>query len=295
MIRLKKISALLLVGFMSFSSTSLAFGATNTVATDISNAHIIATEFTEGILDFYDTRFETKEMLIQYLGDNGVSVEHQKILIDKLENHQLWDVYDPEKMKLVPEDFHIFDPLNGSDTRYHRFDDGSFLKIEAILNEKVEINDNKNNLEMLRNRISDDKILTEIENTLTNTANSRTVVNYPTHSWFYDYKVSYAVGTMYASMITEFVVMLNGNSYLIPSGFFGADADGFGALGQRPAIEIVRQTEDRNNSRWALANAHWFVNHPINTPWGGITTAGMHYLWLGVGNGTFRVSSMLPY
>ncbi|KXG74647.1 hypothetical protein [Thermotalea metallivorans] len=115
------------------------------------------------------------------------------------------------------------------------------------------------------------------------------------YAWYYDYKVSLRIGTMYASMITEFVIVNGGDDYLIPSGFYGPTATGFGELGQMPTIEIVREQENSSMSRWALANSNWYVNYPISTPWGGSTLSGTKYLWLGVGNNTYRVSDTLPY
>lgn len=63
----------------------------------------------------------------------------------------------------------------------------------------------------------------------------------------------------------------------------------------KPVIEIVRIEEDRYSSRWALANCNWQVNYPINTPWGGSTLSGTKYLWIAVGENTYKVSDTLPY
>ncbi|MGG0813045.1 hypothetical protein ABE142_10230 [Paenibacillus alvei] len=220
---------------------------------------------------FYADGFKTKEDLIHYFQDNHVSNNEQKLLINKVENNQLWDVNNPEKLKEVPEDFYIFDPKNGSEKRYYRFEDGSFIKIETTQNNSKEINSSEESLAL------------------------RGVESGTGYSHYYDYKVELTKGGMYASMVTEFVLVNGGNDYLIPSGFFEPRATGFGELGQMPSIQIVRENEDSSLSRWALANSNWYVNYPISTPWGGSSLSGTKYLWIGVGNNSFKVSDSTPY
>lgn len=146
--------------------------------------------------------FATREDLIQYLDENGVSLERQEILINKLEKNQDWDVYNPEKIKLIPEDFYIFDPTEGSQTRYYRFEDGSFIKIESIQNDCIDINGTDENMKKLRNKVNDQEILYKIESELDEYLKLRGVSTGSGYAHYYDHRISYYMGTMSADMIT---------------------------------------------------------------------------------------------
>ncbi|MCL2320997.1 MAG: hypothetical protein FWC47_02695 [Oscillospiraceae bacterium] len=240
------------------------------------------------------TNLENKAEIIQYLNENGVSIEQQKTLIDKLENNQLWDASNPDKLSLVPENFYVFDPKTSDGIRYYRFEDGSFIKIEATPNAKIELNGTEESNQKLKEKVTNPEALAMLQ--AQNNPRTRGYQTGTGYAWYYDYRVSYFVGvTMGASMYTEFVLVNGGNDYLVPTGFYGPTASGFGELGQMPTIQIVRQTEDSSTSRWAIANSNWYVNYPISTPWGGSTVAGTKYLWIGVGSDTFKVSDSLPY
>lgn len=257
----------------------------------------------------YAPGFSTKADLIKFLKENQVPKEKQEGLLNKIENNQVWDANNPEKQKSIPESFYIFDPKDGSQVRYYRFEDGSFIKIDNTLNEVIEIDGSEKSNKRLKEKVKDKNLLNKILSNQPNQANESKSISISSgsefttygvssgtgYSHYYDYKVSMWAGSMYASMITEFVVVNGGNDYLIPSGFYGPTASGFGELGQMPTIEIVRTTEDSSRSRWAIANSHWYVNYPISTPWGGSTASGTKYLWIGVGNNTYRVSDRLPY
>ena len=257
----------------------------------------------------YAPGFDTKGELVKFLKENQVSEEKQEVLIDKLAKNQLWDSYKPEKRDAIPKNFYNFDPKDGSQTRYYRFEDGSFIKIENILNDSIEIDGSEKNNKFLREKIKDEELLNkifshnpkksnELENIQIPSAREMTTygVSYGTgYAWYYDFKVSKTVGTMYASMYTEFVLVNGGDDYIVTSGVYGPQVSGFGELGQMPTVEVVRQQEDSYFSRRAIANSHWYVNYPISTPWGGSTAAGTYYLWIGVGSNTYSVSDTLPY
>jgi hypothetical protein len=251
---------------------------------------------------FYTNEFKSKGDLIQYLNENQVSKDDQKVLIEKLEKNQIWDVNNPEKRKDVPEDFYIFNPQMGSGDRYYRFNDGSFIKISVTQNHAIKIDGSEESKKALREHIKDENLLNKMESDVVqkNSTNGSGIspqgVEYGSgYAWYYDFKVEMTVGTQYASMITEFCLVQGGDDYLIPSGFMQPYVSGFGELGQMPTIQITRANEDSTNSRWALANSNWYCNYPISTPWGGSTLSGTKYLWIGVGSDSYRVSDRLPY
>lgn len=257
----------------------------------------------------YVSGFDTKADLVKFLKENQVPKEKQEILIKKVENDELWDANNLEKRKSIPESFYIFDPKDGSQVRYYRFEDGSFIKINTTLNEVITIDGSEKSNKLLREKIEDKDLLSKILSNQRSKSNEPGNISIPSgselttygvisgsgYAHYYDFKVSFSQGLLYASMYTEFVLVNGGNDYLIPGGFYGPVAYGFGSLGQMPEIEIVRQTEDSSMSRWALADSHWYVNYDISTPWGGSTVCGTKYLWIGVGNNTYEVSDRLPY
>ncbi|KXG76722.1 hypothetical protein AN619_08810 [Thermotalea metallivorans] len=100
----------------------------------------------------YAPGFTTKGELIKFLKENNVPKDKQEVLIEKLENNQLWDVYDPEKRKAVPDDFYVFNPEEGNQTRYYRFEDGSFIKIENTLNDSIKIDGSEKNNKLLKEK-----------------------------------------------------------------------------------------------------------------------------------------------
>lgn len=239
--------------------------------------------------------FETKEKMIRNLEENNVSKEKILLLVEKTENNEPWDIDKQECIDSIPKDFYVFDPKEGSQERYYRFDDGSFVKISNEMLQEVELNiDNKT--EQFLSRNMEKNIASSIFLDLKNNGVSPSSVEHGTgYAHYYDFKVSHSVGAMYAEMYVEFYNIQNGNDEIISSGCYGPNAYGFGTLGQMPTIDIVRNKEDSARNRWALANANWYVNHRIDTMWGGSDLSGTYYLWLGVGNDRYVVSPRLPY
>jgi hypothetical protein len=251
----------------------------------------------------YAFGFKNKGTLIKYLIKNNVPVEKRKILIKKIENGEVWDSCNPTNLEKVPQDFYKLDPKEESQIKYYRFNDGSFIKIESKLNESKRIDETKESKEFLRKKIKNDKIYKEIlSSQYDNTITKKTMSIQPNgveigsgYAWYYDYQVDYSTAGLYASMITEFVIVDQGPDYVVPSGFFVDEVYGFGELGMYPTIDIIREEEIEAQSRYALADMYWYANYPLDTPWGGSAASGTHHLYLGVGDDAYHVSPDTPY
>lgn len=74
---------------------------------------------------------ETRE----FLEENGVPNDKIDVLLEKLENDELWDCYKKENLKDLPKDFNTLDLNEEGSVKYYRFEDGSFIKNEFIKNE----------------------------------------------------------------------------------------------------------------------------------------------------------------
>lgn len=248
--------------------------------------------------------FSSKQELEDYLAINRVDQKDIQNLIDKAEKGIPWDSGNEQELAKVPESFFVFDPLDGSEVRYFRFNDGSFIKIETIQNEAIDLDGSIETRTFLESKFADKEVVEELIESIGKSKqevddsadNGTRGVDHGTgYAWYYDHKVSYSNGICYAHMYTEFVIVQSQPDYITPSGFYGAHVSGFGELGQFPTFDFIRTKEDVEAGRWALANLHWYTNHPISTPWGGISGSATYYLWLGVGSNKYRVSPTLPY
>lgn len=219
--------------------------------------------------------------LEEYFRENHVPTEKQSILLEKIENYELWDVYKAENLEKVPSDFFKFNYFDGDQTRYYRFEDGSFISIG------VEKGGEK--------YVSEDKL------------DPNVII--PFGSWnhgdyidVWDYKVQKIVGTASATFYADFEVGLPGFRASKITNLYGANASGFGVTGT-PSTEIVRATEDTTRSRSALARSYWYSQADLSFSWeygfasgGSNTTIGTTCsLWLAVVNGSIYVDSKLPY
>lgn len=110
--------------------------------------------------------------------------------------------------------------------------------------------------------------------------------------WYYDHKVHYQTFDLYAEMFVDFVINQYAadkiNSCKWPS------VRGFGES-THPVASVERAVEDTQMNRWALGASTWTTSQSLPTPWGGVTGSGTYYLWLGVGNNSYRVGPSLPY
>lgn len=239
--------------------------------------------------------FSSKEEMVKNLRENFVPQDKIDLLIKKSENNEPWDIDKKECLNNIPEEFYSFNPQDGSQTRYYRFDDGSFIKISNQLLDDMELNISNKTEQFLTRKVGYYEATRIIDNMKSNQYELQGVEHGTGYAHFYDFKVSHRVGAMYADMIVEFYTIQNGNDEIIPSGCFSPNAYGFGSLEQMPTIEVVRRKEDSSRRQWALVNSHWFTKYRLDTEWGGSDLSGTHYLWLAVGNDTYRVAPSLPY
>lgn len=82
--------------------------------------------------------FKTSEEYVNFFNKHNVPKDKQKGLLEKLDKDILWDAYNPEKIKEIPESFNTFsidDPVDN--IRYYRFEDGSFIAIETSASEEI--------------------------------------------------------------------------------------------------------------------------------------------------------------
>lgn len=235
--------------------------------------------------------------LERYFDENGVPSDKQEILMDKVKNNELWDCYDQSKLDQIPEDFKEFDPGEGSQEKYYRFEDGSFIKVEAVLNQKIAIDNTDKSRKEIKEKIKNKKAL---DQALSISQSLPTVqpngVEYGTgYVHYYDYKIQKIVGTMKASYYAEFFIVQNGPDSIVDSAYSPA-ATGFGSLSSMPEFTYVRLTEDVARSRYALMYSSWIVNYDLSTPWGGASVGGSTcFLYLAVGKDKFYVDNVLPY
>ena len=235
----------------------------------------------------------------QFLKSNDVPPQKIESLLEKHNTGVLWDCQEEGKLKMVPESFYIFDPSQGSETRYFRFEDGSFIKIQAEQLESKEIFGDSKSFEFLQSKGFSAKDSNEIiESAKLATKKSSEIgtkgVDHGTgYVWYYDHKVSYTSVGQYAEMYVDFVI----NQYAADkiNSCKWPTVRGFGQLNGYPITQVDRPVEDTQMGRWALGSTTWVTNYSISTPWGGSTASGTYYLWLGVGNNSYRVGPSLPY
>lgn len=234
----------------------------------------------------------------KFLTDHDVPTQKMKVLLNKYDKGELWDCQKAEKLQMVPESFYIFDPFEGSETRFFRFEDGSFIKIQSEQLEEQEISGDSKSLEFLESKGFDNKSASEIvESVKSMRGSSDNETNGVEHgsgyAWYYDHKVSYTSFGQYAEMYADFVISQHTADSI--KSCYWPTVRGFGQLNGYPKTTVERATEDIQRGKWALAATTWVTNYSISTPWGGSTGSGTYYLWLGVGNNKYRVGPTLPY
>ncbi|RCX18519.1 hypothetical protein DFP94_10651 [Fontibacillus phaseoli] len=222
--------------------------------------------------------------LNKYFEDNNIPAEKQTILLSKVENNELWDAYKPESLSLLPDDFYSFNFFDGSQTKYYRFDDGSFMSVGVEVGGSQLVKGDHANK-------GDSSLISPLGSW-----------NHGDYIDVWDYKVSKAVGTASAYYYADFEVGLPGTRKSRITNLYGANASGFGVTGT-PSTEIVREYEDPGRSRSALARSYWYSQANLSFSWeygvvggGAETTIGTTCsLWLGVINGQIFVDSRVPY
>lgn len=206
--------------------------------------------------------------LEQFFQENFIPKEKQALLKEKIEKNKLWDAYKPEMQKLVPSEFFVFDPKLGDQEKYYRFPDGSFISVstEAGTNSRIQ-------------------------------PLGSSTDEYGTTYW--DIKITKRVGTASAYVYADFFLGNYSKGYKSKIfNLYGANASGFGVT-ETPNTEIVREVEDIEKSRSALARSYWFSQANLNFSWEGNgidTSVGTTCsLWLGAIKGNLYVDTKLPY
>lgn len=258
---------------------------------------LISTLFVTSYADINYNVFSSQEQLAKYLKENRVPNDKQKILIEKVKNNTLWDCYNEDMISQVPKSFNEFDPQKGSQERYYRFEDGSFIKIEATLQQEVLIQNSQESRREIKAKI---KSPAALEQALAISESIPSMQPFGTEHGtgyvrYYDWKIEKRVGTMYAYYYAEFFIVDDGPDSIVDSAY-SPSASGFGELSSMPEFTYVRLSEDVIRSRYALMYSSWIVNYNLSTPWGGASLAGSTcYLYLAVGNNRFYVDNVLPY
>lgn len=192
----------------------------------------------------------TTEELTKFFTENNIPKEKQEILIWKLDNNILWDCYNDEKLKLVPDDFSTID-IDGIDKeKYFRFEDGSFIKISFSKGDKGQV---------IKNTASPDGI---------------TPYGYGTH--YKNHLVSRSAGTTTASFYATFfvsdynssMIYTKENSGGVYNSPFGGSVYGFGATGN-PSMEMIRERESYGQA--ATFRMYWFTQATVSGTWGGVS------------------------
>jgi len=207
--------------------------------------------------------------LDRYFQENQVPKEKQILLKEKVKNNELWDAYKPEMQQWIPSDFFVFDPKLGDQIKYYRFPDGSFISVgtEAGTNSKI--------------------------HPLGSSTDEYGNITY------WDIKISKTVGTASAYVYADFLLGNYEKGYKSKIfRLYGPNASGFGVT-DTPKTEIVREVEDIEKSRSALARSYWFSKANLKFSWEGNgidTTIGTTCsLWLGAIRGKLYVDTKLPY
>lgn len=231
--------------------------------------------------------FKSEAELMEYFTDNSVPTSKQEILINKLQNRIAWDCYNPEKVKLVPEDFSWFEAPDKVQEKYFRFEDGSFIKVSIGGGETIK-------------NYSPDQFST------------RTVTTDPYGSLYVNHKVSKTVGLTNAYFYANFYVARPGfgsskiytydNSSGRYNAPFGEGITGFGVTAS-PTKVMIREVENTSTSQAAMFRLVWFNQVTVSASWtigiaggGGTAPIGSTCsLYLALINGRVYIDSGLPF
>lgn len=239
---------------------------------------LLATSTTVGVFAKENKFMEynvSDEELQEYFNENGIPLDKQEILRNKVLNGIAWDCYDTEKVNAIPEEFSYFD-INDKDTdRKYVFEDGSFIEVSINPGESSYIND----------------------------GSERTITSNSYGTLYTNHKVSRTVGLTSAYFYANFYVSRYGTSriYTEVDGYnspFGEGVSGFGATGN-PSKEIIRKVEDTNGSQAALFRMYWFNQVEVSGTWGAVSgtlpIGSTCNLYLALIRNQMYVASELPF
>ncbi|SMF89832.1 hypothetical protein SAMN05661091_4799 [Paenibacillus uliginis N3/975] len=201
--------------------------------------------------------------LEQFFVEHDVPEEHQNVLLKKISKDELWDAYKLELVQQIPADYYEFDPLEGEQSRYYRFEDGSFVMISIEFGSAGEVAPASEGVKL-------DGV-----------------------------KIRKRVGTAEALVCADLFIADNGygtSAQILR--LYDASLDGFDEPHQI-STEIVRESEDTNRHRSALARSFWTVQGDQNISWSASQEGTLPEvplsLWIGVLDGKIYVNSKLPY
>lgn len=237
--------------------------------------------------------FNTKEEYVNFFNKHNVPKDKQQGLLEKLDKDILWDAYNPEKIKEVPESFNTFsidDPVDN--IRYYRFEDGSFIAIETRASEETK---------RLR-QTEKPSIKNNLQAAVSDGMKTESVVSDSFGSQYTDHMVSKWVGAANAGFRSSFYIARWGTS-----SFNGISwdqyASGLGCSGA-PEIQYVREKEEVASpyNRAALRRIFWQANATVNVAWetkgislgASIPVGTTMSLYLALVNNSYYVNSALP-
>lgn len=236
---------------------------TLTLFSSVSNVKASEMTETSGKIDYDEVSL--------YFEENNIPKEKQQILLDKLESGELWDCYNEEKVKNIPEDFFALDPLNLTHEKTYTFPDGSTIEVAL--------------------EIPEDQYNRNIE-----TYGSQSVTG---GIEYWDIKIDKTIGLLKAWFYADFFVSNTTSKPSVIHDVWGANVSGFGVV-DKPSLTIQRKTEDIAKSRSALAYSQWLTQVTISGGWGDYVSGSIPIgstcnLYLGLIRGKVHVSPTLPY
>lgn len=247
------------------------------------------TNISANVNNNYLGEFSNKRKLIQFFQKNHVPSEKQQILIDKLKNGILWDCYNQEKIKLIPENFYYLDMKDNGKEKYFRFEDGSFIKVSIGGERKVE----NHNEDISRRKINNSYVITDSYGSL-----------------YVNYKVMKQVGSLKVWFYANFYVARPGfgfskiytyeNSNGIYSEPYGENIKGFGVVTMTHR-EMIREVEYPSTDQSAMFRLTWCNQRNIGSEWvssndrGESISIGSYSLYLAIIRGHVYIDSKLPF
>lgn len=220
--------------------------------------------------------------LVQLFDENNVPENKRGILTEKLEDGVLWDCYDAEKAKLVPEDFSSIDIGEGTREKSYRFEDGSFMSISVgpTENSKVE----KNVLPLTEEGVPD-----------TAGMYGNTYVNYAVRRELGGQQASF-IANFFVSDYNTSMIYTSENSNGVYNSPYGERVWGFGDVLQ-PRMITIRERESYGQA--ALHRMTWITKKTVTGSWGGVggsvNVGGTCDLYLALINSKIHISSVLPF
>lgn len=249
----------------------------------ISSSNAFAKTTENNAKNLQNSRVITED-LTTFFKQNNIPISKQKILTEKKKKGIPWDCENPEKIKLMPEDFNKFTIDDKVKERVYTFEDGSFIEI-AI--EPGEVIENAPVAEAKSLEIGTNSIISDSFGTL-----------------YRNHKVSKQVGTTYAYFYANFyvsnydesIIYTSENSNNMYNSPYGEGASGFG-LTDNPSKEMIRDKEYMGQA--ALFRLYWFNQVEVSGEWAGISGSApigsTCNLYLALYDHSMYVASQLPF